>query len=105
MSVIRIFGLVLLTLMLTTLSGWAQTSETETPTPVTEPLVAAVETPAASTPPQTDTLLDTIDFNDPAIIAAIAAREDADKALSDACLLYTSPSPRDGLLSRMPSSA
>ena len=23
----------------------------------------------------------------------------------DACLLYTSPSPRDGLLSRMPSSA
>ena len=26
-------------------------------------------------------------------------------ALDDACLLYTSPSPRDGLLSRMPSSA
>ena len=26
-------------------------------------------------------------------------------ALSDCCLLYTSPSPRDGLLSRMPSSA
>ena len=26
-------------------------------------------------------------------------------ALSDSCLLYTSPSPRDGLLSRMPSSA
>ena len=25
--------------------------------------------------------------------------------LMDACLLYTSPSPRDGLLSRMPSSA
>ena len=25
--------------------------------------------------------------------------------LGDACLLYTSPSPRDGLLSRMPSSA
>ena len=25
--------------------------------------------------------------------------------LSDTCLLYTSPSPRDGLLSRMPSSA
>ena len=25
--------------------------------------------------------------------------------LSDICLLYTSPSPRDGLLSRMPSSA
>ena len=28
-----------------------------------------------------------------------------DKQLLDACLLYTSPSPRDGLLSRMPSSA
>ena len=26
-------------------------------------------------------------------------------ALAEACLLYTSPSPRDGLLSRMPSSA
>ena len=26
-------------------------------------------------------------------------------ALYDVCLLYTSPSPRDGLLSRMPSSA
>ena len=25
--------------------------------------------------------------------------------VSDTCLLYTSPSPRDGLLSRMPSSA
>ena len=27
------------------------------------------------------------------------------EALVDTCLLYTSPSPRDGLLSRMPSSA
>ena len=27
------------------------------------------------------------------------------KELSSSCLLYTSPSPRDGLLSRMPSSA
>ena len=27
------------------------------------------------------------------------------KAITDSCLLYTSPSPRDGLLSRMPSSA
>ena len=29
----------------------------------------------------------------------------AEITLSDTCLLYTSPSPRDGLLSRMPSSA
>ena len=28
-----------------------------------------------------------------------------DKVKQEACLLYTSPSPRDGLLSRMPSSA
>ena len=27
------------------------------------------------------------------------------KVILNACLLYTSPSPRDGLLSRMPSSA
>ena len=31
--------------------------------------------------------------------------KDRDEPLSDCCLLYTSPSPRDGLLSRMPSSA
>ena len=31
--------------------------------------------------------------------------EDALSVSLDACLLYTSPSPRDGLLSRMPSSA
>ena len=30
---------------------------------------------------------------------------EAIKAYSNICLLYTSPSPRDGLLSRMPSSA
>ena len=28
-----------------------------------------------------------------------------DTGFKDSCLLYTSPSPRDGLLSRMPSSA
>ena len=28
-----------------------------------------------------------------------------DEGWTDGCLLYTSPSPRDGLLSRMPSSA
>ena len=31
--------------------------------------------------------------------------DDATIAQLDGCLLYTSPSPRDGLLSRMPSSA
>src|SRR5665647_3316622 len=33
------------------------------------------------------------------------ARHDANPTGSEPCLLYTSPSPRDGLLSRMPSSA
>ena len=32
-------------------------------------------------------------------------RDDLALAQRDLCLLYTSPSPRDGLLSRMPSSA
>ena len=31
--------------------------------------------------------------------------DDADMVVINTCLLYTSPSPRDGLLSRMPSSA
>ena len=31
--------------------------------------------------------------------------EEEAKTLENTCLLYTSPSPRDGLLSRMPSSA
>ena len=37
--------------------------------------------------------------------AMTTAREAAQRALAQYCLLYTSPSPRDGLLSRMPSSA
>ena len=32
-------------------------------------------------------------------------RDELARELSGICLLYTSPSPRDGLLSRMPSSA
>ena len=34
-----------------------------------------------------------------------AAKNDCEKTQTKVCLLYTSPSPRDGLLSRMPSSA
>ena len=37
--------------------------------------------------------------------AGPAARAKQDDSLQFSCLLYTSPSPRDGLLSRMPSSA
>ena len=40
------------------------------------------------------------------IVKGFADRVEIDGELySNACLLYTSPSPRDGLLSRMPSSA
>ena len=35
----------------------------------------------------------------------VGAARDGAAIAADACLLYTSPSPRDGLLSRMPSSA
>ena len=35
----------------------------------------------------------------------LIGREEGFTVTSSACLLYTSPSPRDGLLSRMPSSA
>ena len=37
-------------------------------------------------------------------ISTVAVHSEADRE-SMHCLLYTSPSPRDGLLSRMPSSA
>ena len=36
---------------------------------------------------------------------ALKEARDLKRAADTACLLYTSPSPRDGLLSRMPSSA
>ena len=46
------------------------------------------------------------DVGAPALIdGAGSVADSAGIVVSDACLLYTSPSPRDGLLSRMPSSA
>ena len=45
-------------------------------------------------------------FGNTALISATRAGSlDIVKLLIENCLLYTSPSPRDGLLSRMPSSA
>ena len=38
-------------------------------------------------------------------ISLVDAMAIAENILPNSCLLYTSPSPRDGLLSRMPSSA
>ena len=37
--------------------------------------------------------------------SAIARQPESQSDVTRTCLLYTSPSPRDGLLSRMPSSA
>ena len=42
---------------------------------------------------------------DPAVAAERLERASKEYEEAQACLLYTSPSPRDGLLSRMPSSA
>ena len=39
------------------------------------------------------------------VVRLVFATEPGRTGERDACLLYTSPSPRDGLLSRMPSSA
>ena len=38
-------------------------------------------------------------------VGEYTSRQLTEATLSQICLLYTSPSPRDGLLSRMPSSA
>ena len=46
-----------------------------------------------------------MDLNDIAVQNNVTAIFDAGVAPGIPCLLYTSPSPRDGLLSRMPSSA
>ena len=40
-----------------------------------------------------------------AVLGGIGDALGTESPLPKACLLYTSPSPRDGLLSRMPSSA
>ena len=42
---------------------------------------------------------------DEVVLAASASDKRIEEAIGNGCLLYTSPSPRDGLLSRMPSSA
>ena len=56
-----------------------------------------------------DTIYGFQDIRDDEIIGvkstSIKFKNDPKKILFISCLLYTSPSPRDGLLSRMPSSA
>ena len=51
-------------------------------------------------------IFDTQDPNDlGALMASMETIGFQGTSVAEACLLYTSPSPRDGLLSRMPSSA
>ena len=46
-----------------------------------------------------------VDLCTPSEIEAMEERWEVAKLLYEGCLLYTSPSPRDATLSRMPSSA
>ena len=64
-------------------------------------LVLGIDTaPAAAS----DDLSQTVDYGSLAVSVKAAVENDP-VDLIETCLLYTSPSPRDGLLSRMPSSA
>ena len=51
------------------------------------------------------TTLYTVPSATTAIVKSILVSDDSGSGSTITCLLYTSPSPRDGLLSRMPSSA
>ena len=79
MTTLRIFGLSVLTMIALTLSGWAQTSEAGSQEAPRETVEAVAETAA-----ETATSPSTIDFDDPAILAAIEAREEAEKSFAEA---------------------
>ena len=56
-------------------------------------------------PPQKGGLVELKDGRLMGIIRGMLKFYSEDRGMTWSCLLYTSPSPRDGLLSRMPSSA
>jgi len=95
MSVLRVFGLSCLLFFVATLSAWAQVNEPTTPhtplNPTQEEIAAAAQATSPSAQSQDTNALPEIDFDDPAIRAAIeaqetakAAQDEADKALADA---------------------
>ena len=67
--------------------------------PLFQAIVDRVPPPVIEDDPNFRMLVSNVDWSD--YVGRIAVG----KVLSGNCLLYTSPSPRDGLLSRMPSSA
>ena len=85
MTTLRIFGLSILTLIVLTLSGWAQTSDLDILPAPNETVEAATPTAAPDAAAKGSTAAPaTIDFNDPAILAAIEAREESEKAFAEA---------------------
>ena len=91
------FALILTWFFVVGHQAMAQTAEPETvkAAPVEQAAQAPVQPvkDPASDVLESDVLETALDLDDPALLEALD------------CLLYTSPSPRDGLLSRMPSSA
>ena len=67
----------------------------------------SVDTPDAHVLPNQPVLVASGDSADSTVVEMQAAEKEFDAYASqyEACLLYTSPSPRDATLSRMPSSA
>ena len=81
------------------------------PTIPESPIVRVVITPSTREVTAGDTVRFTAEARDASgrkidnAIIRFVARGGEGEGEVDSCLLYTSPSPRDGLLSRMPSSA
>ena len=91
-------NLVLLTVMATLLSSVAKTDVVVIPDTPNAGDTTTITTVTTGNPITTDNLISQ-DFIDGTWNGSMFPDS------SDICLLYTSPSPRDGLLSRMPSSA
>ena len=74
---------------------------------LTSTVLFAIAPPAATMTMEEKEVLDRFDFMMNACVERTSDLENNEQALTACqdCLLYTSPSPRDGLLSRMPSSA
>ena len=79
------------------ISGTTVTFTTAPPSGVTVEAITATNTSITTATQLVDADSDTM--------IQVEESSDEDKIRFDTCLLYTSPSPRDGLLSRMPSSA